>query len=159
LLIKARCEPASPDVEVDTVAIVKCLNDAAAPAAEKWARAHWNASALTFAAATAIRLENSRFSQRRWAGLALWLQGSLAVGEWGQVVVQGSYLDSRLAAADSLDYKAMALGGRLLVGGRKLNGFAEASREFRFDRVSAVKKDDGRWSAGVEFLVTNGLWL
>ncbi len=148
-----------PPAEIDPDATARCLAEAAAPVAEEWVKNHWNASALTFAAATGVRLENSRFSQRRWGGMQLWLHGAIGLGDWGQLVGQGSYLDSRLADVDSLEYKAMAFGARLLIGGRKLNGFAETSAEFRFDRVEAVTKDDARWSAGVEFLVSNSLWL
>ncbi len=160
-LRRSECIPGgeAPPDEIDPDATAQCLAAAAAPVAEQWVKNHWNASALTFAAATGIRLEGSRFSRRRWAGMQLWLHGAIGLGDWGQLVGQGSYLDSRLADADSLEYKAMAFGARLLIGGRKLNGFAETSAEFRFDRADFVKKDDGRWSAGVEFLVSNTLWL
>jgi hypothetical protein len=152
-------DPNAPPESVDRTAFIACMDSAAAPVAKEWLEDHWNASALTLAAATGTRLTSSRFSDRRWLGTQLWLAGALGLGDWGQFIVQGSYLDSRLADADALEYKATALGARLLAGGRRINGFAELSGETRFDRSDAVKKDDGRWSAGIEFLVGDDLWL
>jgi hypothetical protein len=156
-----RCAPSGPEPpeSVDPEAIERCMAEAAAPVAEEWARSHWNASALTFAAAGGVRLESSLFSDNRWLGLQLWLHGALALGDWGQLIGQGSYVDSRLRDAEQLEYKAVAFGSRLLAGGRRLNGFAETSVETRFDRTDVVKKDDARWSAGVEFLVSRDLWI
>jgi hypothetical protein len=152
-------EPNAPPESVDPEAIKQCMAEAAAPVAEEWVKRHWNASALTFAAAAGVRLDNSEFTDRRWLGMQLWLHGALALGDWGQLIGQGSYLDSRTRNTEELDYKAVAFGSRLLVGGRRLNGFAETSVESRFDRSDVVKKDDARWSAGVEFLVSKNLWI
>ena len=152
-------DPNAPAPSGDREAFIACMDTAAAPVGERWAEDHWNASALTLAAATGTRLTQSRFSDRRWLGMQLWLAGALGLSDWGQLVVQGSYLDSRLADVDALEYKATALGARLIAGGSRINGFAELSGETRFDRSDAVKKDDGRWSAGIEFLVGDDLWL
>jgi hypothetical protein len=127
--------------------------------ATAWDKAHWNAAALVFAGATGVQLEQSRFGERRWNGLQLWLSGGLGLGSWGSLVTQATYADNRRFAVDSLQYKSLRLGSRLLVGGVRLNGFLEGEFESRWDRSRAIKKDDGQWSAGVEFRVSDALWL
>jgi hypothetical protein len=163
-IIAAGCVPGNdstggPPADFDPEANATCMARAIDSLASSWAAEHWNASALMLAAATGVQLEQSRLGERRWSGLNLWLTGSLGLGRWGSLIVQSTYADNRRSAVDTLQYKALRLGSRLLVGGVRLNGFLEAESEFRWDRSQAVKKDDGQWSAGVEFRVSPELWL
>jgi hypothetical protein len=163
-IIAAGCVPGNdstggPPVDFDPEANARCMAQAIDSLATSWAASHWNASALMLAAATGVQLEQSHLGDRRWSGMNIWLTGSLGLGQWGSLIVQSTYADNRRSAVDSLQYKALRFGSRLLVGGVRLNGFVEAESEFRWDRGRAVKKDDGQWSAGVEFRVSPELWL
>jgi hypothetical protein len=163
-IVSARCFPESdslggPPENFDPRANELCMGQAIESLAADWAASHWNASALMLAAATGVQLEQSRLGDRRWSGLDIWLTGSLPLGDWGSLIAQTAYADSRRSAEDSLQFKSLRFGGRLLAGGARTNGFLEAEWESRWDRGSAVKKDDGQWSAGVEFRVSPTLWL
>jgi hypothetical protein len=146
-------------VNFDPRANELCMSQAIESLAADWARSHWNASALMLAAATGVQLEQSRFGERRGTGLDLWLTGSLGLGDWGELIAQTTYADTRRASGDSLQYKSLRFGGRLLVGGTRMNGFLESEWESRWDRGSAVKRDDAQWSAGVEFRVSPTVWI
>lgn len=163
-IVAAECFPGNdslggPPENFDPRANQLCLSQAIESLAADWARSHWNASALMLASVTGIQLEQSRFGARRWTGLNLWLTGSLGLGDWGELIAQTTYADTRRSIADSLQYKSLRFGGRLLVGGTRMNGFLESEWESRWDRGRSVKKDDGQWSAGVEFRVSPTLWL
>jgi hypothetical protein len=161
--LKASCVPGTnPDgspADFDPRANLLCMAKAIDSVATAWDKAHWNASGLMFAGATGLQLKESRFGERRWNGLQFWLSGGLGLGNWGSLVTQATYADNRRSGVDSLQYKALRLGSRLLVGGVRLNGFLEGEFESRWDRSDPIKKDDGQWSAGVEFRVNEQLWL
>jgi hypothetical protein len=163
-IVRANCFPGNdslggPPENFDPRANELCMGKAIESLAADWAASHWNASALMLAAATGLQLEQSRLGERRWTGLNIWLTGSLGLGDWGSLVAQTTYADTRRSAVDSLQFKSLRFGGRLLAGGTRLNGFLEAEWESRWDRGSAVKKDGGQWSAGVELRVNPELWL
>lgn len=150
-----RAFPTYPEAEAADV----CRETYAGKRIRAWERDHWNASKVAIAFATGPRFVASRLDDARWRGASAWLTGAKSLSNWGQLVGQLRY-DYQLATTDTaLDSQAIAAGGRFLVGGPKVNGFAELLYAHGVDVQAEQPQSDVAWSAGLEVQIAEKLWL
>lgn len=143
----------------DAATADECREKYAARRITQWQKEHWNASQIGIGFATGPRFVGSSLDDARWVGASTWVTGAKSLRGWGQIVGQMRY-DFRNAAADTLqDQQAVAAGGRFLVGGAAMNGFAELLYARPLHPRNGEPAHDVGWSLGLEFQVAEKLWL
>lgn len=133
---------------------LKCLNektDSVYQAAAR--RGDLRGAALSGAVAIGGRLAESRLDGLRYSGVSSWLTGSLPLSRTAQFLLQTRF--DRRETADSTT-NAFSTGARATFGGRRANSFVEMLGQWS-DRGS--DRSTAKWSAGLEVLTTQELWL
>ena len=135
-----------------------CLEAAVENLAAAYAKAHWNDLTFGLAWAHGYRLSDSRLSGSVDLGDRLWLVGGAPVGSYGQL--QGYLQWSRTRTrADSAKASFVAYGARLTLGSSTLNGFLDVVGESRRSGPAATKATTSSWTGGIEFRLSDHLWL
>jgi hypothetical protein len=138
--------------------VTACLDGAVDSLAKAYAEAHWNDLTFGLAWARGHRLTDSRLSGATDLGDRIWLVGGAPVGSYGQL--QGYLQWSRTRTeADSAKQSFVAYGARLTLGSSTLNGFLDVVGESQRSGPSAARKTTASWTGGVEFRLTDQLWL
>lgn len=155
-----KCAPSGdqPPDDYSEEKTLDCLSKATAPLVKGFAKRHWNRSSLAFAAAVGTQFEESNIRKGRGTGASLWGDYSRGIGANVQWIVALTLRHHSAQTADS-SYTAGSGGIRLLIGSPRLNGFAEGLTENRWGAGSAVKTNQAIWSAGVEFLASDNMWI
>jgi hypothetical protein len=135
-----------------------CLDAAVDSLATAYARAHWNDLTFGLAWARGHRLTDARFSNSTDLGDRLWLVGGAPVGSYGQLQGYLQWSHTR-ANADSAKATFLAYGARLTLGSSTLNGFLDVVGESRRGGPAAGKKTTASWTGGIEFRLSDQLWL
>jgi hypothetical protein len=135
-----------------------CLADVTDKLAREAAATNWNTLRVTVAYATRIRLEESKLSERTHSGDRYWAVASYPLARAVQAIGYVDYTHHR--RQDDVDaFDAWTYGGRVNGGGATLNFFYEVLGERRADAPAGVRSQSSSWSAGIEFLATEGLWI
>jgi hypothetical protein len=150
-------EPPSAGAYVDAT-VKACLAQKTDSVVRKQASENWNATSLSFAAATGVQLTNSEIQRTRGTGVRAWGTYGHKVETWGQVLLSTAYTYRTDAPKDSTVHIG-SVGARVLLGSERVNGFAEGIFESRFKASAIVEKKRTTWSAGIEFLVNQNLWV
>jgi hypothetical protein len=156
-----------PLVDALNAAQIGCAEKAAERLGKEAARELWNAPNLYIAYAGNVRLVNSRLSDRQRVADRVWLTGAFPLSALGRdaPVVKATqaifYADyTRRQAIDTLkEYSALAYGARLAYGSPSANVFVELLGEHRSEVAAAAKANSNGWSAGLEILVSDELWI
>ena len=161
--IMLSCGPQNPLDTISDEVFSKCISEKARPILEKFSKEKWNASWLTLAYAGGSRLKGSQISEGKTLGHQFWLSGGLPIKHWGQF----SYLakwSEEFNEETLKNINELEIGGKLLVGTKSYNIFAEASynpllNKVDFEMNPMVMTDKTfSWIVGVEFKITNGVW-
>jgi hypothetical protein len=135
---------------------VKALTDDASALGRQAAADRWNVRRASLGYAASARIPRHAVSNYQYAADRLWL--ALAVPL--ERAVQGvGYADvTHHHAFDTLAaFTSVAAGARVNVGSARANAFAELLGEAISGPASP--KRSSAWSAGVEFLATEGVWI
>ena len=140
--------------------ILTCAVNAVQPRRAAWLKDHWNQYAVSVAAATGLRLDESRFTDREFLGWAVWSTAALPfLNRRGQLLAQLRYeRRNNLGAADE-DTNLFTYGARAFYGSSTVNLFAEVVGINDSESVVHGEANSGRWSGGVEFRASDTLWL
>jgi hypothetical protein len=135
-----------------------CLADVTDKLAREAAATNWNTPRVTIAYAARIRLEESKLSERTHTGDRYWAVASYPLARAVQGIGYVDYTHHR--RVDDVDaFDVLTYGGRINGGSATLNFFYEILGERRTDAPAAVRSQSSSWSAGIEFLATEGLWI
>jgi len=151
------CAPSDPTATNVKETSRLCMEGKVSKAAATWNTERWNASAWIVAVAAGTQLEQSKLADRRSLGWRAWTTYGLGVSDWGLLLLHASFDDNQVAADSS--YKAVSGGIRLLIGGPRLNGFAEVSQQKRWDTKLPIEKKPATWSGGLEFPAGKDFWI
>lgn len=132
---------------------------------KKWRTENWSRSGLAIAAASGWQLSESKLlpnSDNRWLGWSAWATQSIRVTKGGQIMGQVRYVDQqRLQASggsiqrnNQVDY-----GGRAIFGSAIVNFSAEVIGVARNNPLPGAPKSGVEWAAGLEFRVSDAIWL
>ena len=135
-----------------------CLDAAVDDLAAAYAKAHWNDLTVGLAWARGHRLTDSRVTSATDLGDRLWLVGGAPVGTYGQLQGYLQWSRTRIAA-DSAKATFVAYGARLTLGSSTLNGFLDVVGESRRGGPAAGRKTTTSWTGGIEFRLSDRLWL
>jgi len=157
------CAPTSPLDTISKEDYTKCVLEKDRPVKDSFDIKSWNAKWMTIAYAGGSRLKGSQISKGKIIGHQVWLSGGLPIDTWGQF----SYLakwSEKFNDETSREMQELEIGGKILVGGKSYNLFAEASynpllnkADFEVDEMVATDNAFS-WTLGVEFKITNGIW-
>lgn len=133
---------------------LKCLvtkTDSVYAAAAR--RGDLRGAALSGAVAIGGRLPESRLDGLRYSGISTWLTGAFPISRTGQFLLQSRF--DRRETADSTT-NVFSTGARATFGGRRANSFVEMLGQWS-DR--GRDRSSAKWSAGLEVLTAQELWL
>jgi hypothetical protein len=135
-----------------------CLAERPGEMARAYVRGHWNAARVSVALAYGERLPGSRLADRTTTGHRLWAVAGVPLGTVAQGV---GYVDwSRTRARDDRPaYGAVTYGARVNVGSARINGFYELLAREVDGAPPGVRRHQGAWSGGVEFLAVSDVWI
>lgn len=144
-----------------------CLGEVASGLGKAAAESLWNSTRLVVAYAGSTRLRESALTDRARLGDRYWATGSIPLARiTGPMPIARSsqvigYADvTRQRAIDTLPATTtIGYGGRINIGSATFNGFYELLGESRRDPPAGVPSRNSTWSAGIEFLATEGLWI
>jgi hypothetical protein len=156
-----------PILDALNAAQVGCLEEAVEEIGRQAADSLWNAPRVYLAYAGSLRLTNSKFRDPGRVADRVWVAGSIPLSSiagplpFARATQAIFYLDAtRRRAIDSLDaYSAWGYGARVNYGSATANVFAEIAGEGRSNPPAGIKKRSSGWSAGVEFLAANEMWI
>jgi hypothetical protein len=132
---------------------------------KQWRKDNWSRSGLAVAAASGWQLNESKLlpnPDNRWLGWSTWATQSIRLTKSGQIMGQVRYTDQqRLVAADGSIQRSAQVdyGGRAIVGSAIVNFSAELTGVSRSNPLSGAPKSGVEWAAGVEFRISDAIWL
>lgn len=135
-----------------------CFREAVEERAAQFMADRWNAASLTLGLAAGERLRRSRLDEGDFLGAAAWLSGGVPLGRRGQLLGQLRY-DHRRPAAGEEARNSVAFGVRAVAGSPRFNLFLEGTGTTLLDPPTPVDGSEREWSGGIEFLLTETLWL
>jgi hypothetical protein len=121
----------------------------------------WNAFQLGAGVAWGLHLPNSELDRRQSSGVQTWLVGAMPLGPVGgpaKLMGQATYTRES-ALADRVEADVLGLGARVLIGSPLFHGFLEVTKDHRSGASNGTDGAHHGWSGGIEFRLTNGLWL
>ncbi len=150
----------------DTQALA-CLDKAASAIGKEAADTFWNVRRLVVGYAGSMRLSQSVINNRQLLGNRVWLSGSMPLSvvtgdlPFGRAVQAIGHLDywRRQRIDSTAAYSTLSYGGRLNAGSARFNGFYELVGERRSGQPRGASGTASSWSAGVEFLASQGVWI
>lgn len=147
--------------EQDSTAVTeqkKCAGEGLKENGEAYAKSHWNSANISVAYAGGHRIVSSVATDTRELGNRVWAVGGIPIlGDAGQLLAMIQYA-SLVPSSDSGHLTSLSYGLRSTIGQPTLNGFLELFRERRTPKGLPSVDRDG-WSGGVEFKVSDELWL
>ncbi|HEX2079418.1 MAG TPA: hypothetical protein VHG08_16955 [Longimicrobium sp.] len=164
------CLPPGPVNRNDPVQVKNirtCLQRADSTFRAEYRRLHWNDYSFAAGGATGWGLKNSEWNEREWLGFAVWAVGAAplcfrvaprGVCNRGQWVAQIHH-ERRDSTFDGPGRNRTALGVRGNWGSGRFNLFAEGLQLWTHDAPSGVDDSYNEWSGGLEFRVTDELWV
>jgi len=138
------------------LATVKELSGTAGAMGEAAAARGWNVRRAFVAYAGSGRFPRAAFTNYAYAADRLWMSAAFPLVPIVQAVAYAD-LTHHHAVRSSAAFNTAAVGGRMNVGSARVNGFAELLGEAAGG--SAVPRRSTEWSAGLEFLPVDGLWI
>lgn len=120
----------------------------------RWLVERWNARRTVISAVTGLRFLESRFQDTRGLGASVWLVDAEGIESWGQFLVHLQY-DYRRHIGKVPRSQKLTYGARLNAGSAGLNGYLELAG---FSNLERNGDPAGRWSGGIEFKLSDGLW-
>lgn len=144
-----------------------CLDRAASAIGKEAADTFWNVRRLVIGYAGSARLAQSALTRKQLLGNRMWVSGSMPLSvvmgdlPFGRAVQAIGYLDfwRRQRIDSTAAYSTMSYGGRLNGGTARFNGFYELIGEHRSGQPRGASSNGSTWSAGVEFLASQGVWI
>jgi len=137
---------------------LSCLENVAQKLGKQAAKETWNAARLFLAYAGSVRLAQSSVTDRQRLADRFWLTGGWPLYPSVQVIGYLDYTHHR-AVENVGAFSSAQYGGRVNVGSATFNGFYELLGQSAGDAGSLPRKRSSSWSAGVEFLATEGMWI
>jgi len=138
------------------LATVKELSGTASAMGQASAATRWNVRRAFVAYAGSGRFPRAAFTNYAYAADRVWLSAAFPLLPAVQAVGYADVTHHHAVAASS-QYNSAAVGARLNVGSARVNGFAELLGEGAGG--STVPPRSTAWSAGMEFLAAQGLWI
>jgi len=147
-------------------AIKACVSRGDSTFRTSWQRTHWNDYALSLSASNAVRLRGSRFDRTSELAAGVWALAaaplcfrSVSDGlcQHGQWLAKVGYEHHDSLGASSRP-NGVTGGVRATLGTAKVSVFGEDLFE-RVRAVSGSATSRNAWSAGLEFLAGEGMWI
>lgn len=148
-----KCTAIDPD-KPDEKAIAACADSVTSEAYGTWTREHWNAQRVAVGVAGGTRLEQSSLSEMDGLGAQIWAVAANPIGTRAQIIGQLTG-GRRTFGTDTVASTRITYGARLVGGSATFNGFAELVGE----HSSLTSRTTALWSGGVEFRISDDLWI
>ncbi|HEX8209669.1 MAG TPA: hypothetical protein VF584_05740 [Longimicrobium sp.] len=146
-------DPNKPDDENEK-AIAACADSVTSEAYGTWTKAHWNARRVAIGVAGGTRLEQSSLSETDGLGAQFWAVAANPIGTRAQIIGQLTG-GRRTFGTDTVASTRITYGARLVGGSATFNGFAELVGE----HSSLTSETTALWSGGIEFRISEDLWI
>jgi len=151
-----KCTAVNPNTPNDKIekTIAACADSVTSDAYGTWTKEHWNARRVAVGIAGGTRLEQSSLSDTDGLGAQLWAVAANPIGSRAQIIAQLTG-GRRTFGTDSVASTRITYGARFVGGSATFNGFAELVGE----HSSLTSKTTALWSGGVEFRISEDLWI
>ncbi|MFB3910484.1 MAG: hypothetical protein ACE15D_19000 [Candidatus Eisenbacteria bacterium] len=150
----ADCRPALPGERSSQ----SCLDEKSEELRAAWFEEHWNARRLSLGLAGGARAERSEIDRTEWLGTSIWLVGSQPLMKYGQFRAQVQF-DQRQAQAAQPREGVLRYAGQARIGSGSTNAFLELVGIEHLEKGAPADASSGKWSAGLEFRASEGLWI
>ena len=145
----------SDDPDAADSAIRTCIATRNAQLRAQWLKTRWNAASFSLAAASGVRLRQSRFDQGNFTGVSAWAALALPLTTRGQLMAQARF-DYLASIGRTPAASALRTGARAVFGSALVNGFLELEHN---GEPAAGADARTSWTGGIEFRATDEMWI